>query len=198
MTSARVDADRIRLPHEGIPAFNSTPARTSRWMKVQMQKNAITYSNCPTAIIDSPVEIVWTLLTRPEEWGKFYDLRVKSIEPAGAAAIGQTVVAESGPRLLHLALEIRFRKIDAVNYELGLDVKLPFGITVSEDLSCAPIGQDQCRVNYHCGFGFLAGWRGAVTRFLLRRELNSGPVDSLSRLQRAAEQRYNARARQSC
>ena len=163
-----------------------------------MQKNAVTYSNCPTAIINAPVEIVWTLLTRPAEWGDFYDLRVRSVEPAGAAAIGQIVVAESGPPLLHLALELRFTKIDAVNYELGLDVRLPFGITVSEHLSCSPIGKDQCRVNYNCGFGFPAGWRGAVARFLMRRELNSGPVDSLSRLQRAAEQRHNARARQSC
>ena len=57
-------------------------------------------------------------------------------------------------------------------------------------LSCVPIGQDQCRVNYHCGFGLPAGWRGMVARLLMRRELNSGPVDSLSRLRRAAEERY--------
>ena len=52
------------------------------------------------------------------------------------------------------------------------------------------VGQDQCRVNYHCDFGFPSGWRGAVARFLMRRELDSGPVDSLSRLQRAAEQSH--------
>src|SRR5215468_6826307 len=44
-------------------------------------------------------------------------------------------------------------------------VEIVFGITVREDLSCVPIGQDQCRVNYHCGFGYPAGWRGAVARF---------------------------------
>ena len=161
-----------------------------------MLKTDIAYSSCPTSIVNAPVEIVWALLTRPEEWGDFYDVRVRLVEPAGAAAVGQTVFAESGPRLLHFALEFRFTKIDAVNYELGLDVRLPFGITVREDLSCVPLGQDQCRLNYHCGFGFPAGWRGAVARFLMRRELNSGPVDSLSRLQRAAEQRYIASARQ--
>jgi hypothetical protein len=70
------------------------------------------------------------------KWGDFYDVRVTSVEPAGPAVVGQTVFAESGPRLLHLALEFRFTKIDAVKYELGLDVRLPFGVTVYEDLNC--------------------------------------------------------------
>jgi hypothetical protein len=77
------------------------------------------YSSCPTSIVNAPVEIVWGLLTRPGEWGDFFDVRIISIEPAGAAAVGQIVFAESGPRLLHLALEFRFTKIDAANYKLG-------------------------------------------------------------------------------
>ena len=159
-----------------------------------MLKTDIAYSSCPTSIVNAPVEIVWGLLTHPERWGDFYDVRVTSVEPTGPAAVGQIIFAESGPRLLHLALEFRLTKIDAVNYELGLDVKLPFGVTVCEELNCVRIGQDQCRVNYHCGFGFPAGWGGTVARFLTRRELNSGPVDSLSRLRRAAEERYGASA----
>ena len=153
------------------------------------------YASCPTSIIAAPVEIVWSLLTRPVEWGEFFDVRVISVEPPGPAVVGQTVFAESGPRLLRLSLEFRFTNIDHENHKLGLDVRLPFGITVREDLSCIPIGQDQCRVNYHCDFAFPAGWRNAVARFLSRRELDSGPVDSLSRLRRAAEQRYAAGAK---
>jgi hypothetical protein len=95
-----------------------------------MVKTDIVHSSCPTSIVNASVEIVWGLLTRPEKWGDFYDVRITSVEPAGPAVVGQTVLAESGPRLLHLALEFRFTKIDAVKYELGLDVKLPFGVTV--------------------------------------------------------------------
>jgi hypothetical protein len=157
----------------------------------------MTYSSCPTSIVNAPVEVVWSLLTRPEEWGDFFDVRVISVEPAGAAAVGQMVFAESGPRLLHLAVEFRFTKIDAANYELGLDVEFPFGITVREDLTCVSIGPDQCRVNYHCGFSFPAGWRGTIARFLMRSEINSGPADSLSRLRRAAEKRHGASTRNS-
>jgi Polyketide cyclase / dehydrase and lipid transport len=162
-----------------------------------MLKTDIAHSSCPTSTVNAPVEIVWELLTRPETWGDFYDVRVTSVEPAGPAVVGQTVFAESGPRLLHLALEFRFTKVDAVNFELGLDVKLPFGVTLREDLNCAPIGQEECRVNYHCGFAFPTGWRGMVARMLMHRELNSGPVDSLSRLRRAAEERYGTSARRA-
>src|SRR6202049_3058706 len=50
----------------------------------------------------------------------------------------------------------------------------------------------RCRVNCRCNFGFAKGWRGAITRAIMHRNLDAGPVDSLSRLKRAAEQRYTA------
>ncbi len=76
-----------------------------------MPKTDMVHSSCPTSIVNAPVEIVWGLLMRPEKWGDFYDVRVTSVEPAGPAVVGQTVFAESGPRLLHWALELRFTKI---------------------------------------------------------------------------------------
>jgi hypothetical protein len=75
-------------------------------------------------------------------------VRVTSVAPPGPAAIVQSVLAESGPRFLRLTLEFRFTKVDAANFELGLDVRLPFGVPVREDLNCVPLGADQCRVNY--------------------------------------------------
>ena len=148
------------------------------------------YASCPTGIVTAPVDVVCTLLTRPEEWGVFYDVRITAVDPAGTAIVGQTIFAESGPRLLHLRLRFRFSEVDATHHKLGLDVQMPFGLTVREDLTCAPVGLTQCRVSYHCGFGFPAGWRGAVMYFFLRRGLDSGPADSLTRLQREAERLY--------
>jgi hypothetical protein len=93
------------------------------------------YSSCPTGIINAPVELVWTLLMRPERWGEFYDVSIASANPAGLASVGQTVFAESGPHFLHLKLQFRFVEIDAPNYKLGLDVRLPLGVTVRETRS---------------------------------------------------------------
>jgi len=80
----------------------------------------------------------------------------------------------------------RFAEVDASKYRLGFDLQFPFGVTVREDLSCVPLGE-QCRVNYHCAFGSPSGRRGAVLHFLMRRRLDAGPTDSLDRLQREAE-----------
>jgi len=148
------------------------------------------YTSCPTGVVNAPVEVVWTLLTHPEGWGDFYNVRITAADPAGPAVVGQTVFAQSGPEFLHLKLQFRFTEIDALNYKLGFDARFPFGVTVREDMSCIPLGQQQCRVNYHCGFGFPTGWRGAVLHFLLRRRLDSGPADSLARLRREAERLY--------
>lgn len=148
------------------------------------------YVSCPTGVVNAPVEIVWRLLTQPEGWGDFYNVRITAADPAGPAVAGQTVFAEPGPGFLHFKMQFRFTEVDALNYKLGFDARFPFGITVREDMSCIPLGQQQCRVNYQCGFGFPPGWRGAVLRLLIRRRLDSGPADSLARLTRAAERLY--------
>lgn len=150
--------------------------------------------SCPTSIVNAPVGVVWKLLMHPERWGDFYDMRITAVEPAGRAVVGQTVFAECGPRILHLKVQFQFLEIDSVNYRFRVDGRFPLGITVREDLRCVGMGPDQCRVNYNCNFGFPAGWRGALVHFLMRRELDAGPQDSIARLQRAAERcRYNSR-----
>ena len=110
------------------------------------------YASCPTSIVDAPVETIWRLLTRPEKWGEFFDLHVLSVELPGPAAVGQTIVGESGPRRLRLKLRFRFTKVDNQNYQLGFDARLPFGVTVREDLSCARLGVGRCRVSYNCNW----------------------------------------------
>jgi hypothetical protein len=149
-----------------------------------------THASCPTAVVNAPADVVWGLLTEPAGWGDFFDIRITGVTPAGPAVVGQRIYGESGPRLLHLKLAFEYVVIDADHFRLVLGVLLPFGIGVREDLNCVPLHWDQCRVNYRCDFGFPEGWRGAVARLVMRRELNAGPIDSLSRLKRAAEQRF--------
>ena len=141
--------------------------------------------------MDAPVETVWALLNDAAGWSSFYDLRVIRIDPPGLARVGQCVCGESGPRWLHLAVKITYTSIDVLQRSLGLEVQMPMGIVVREELSCSPISDKQCRVNYHCHFSFPSGWRGALLGLLMRRELRAGPVDSLRRLTRAAEQRFS-------
>lgn len=156
-------------------------------VRYSVRVQPVNYTACPTAIVNAPVELVWSLLTHPQGWGDFYNLRILSVNPAGPAVVGQTISAEPGPRFIHLKICIRFTQIDPTNYRLVFDAFFPFGISVHEDLTCVPLNPDQCRVNYNCGFAFPKGVRGTITNLLIRRRLDAGPADSLSRLQQAAE-----------
>jgi len=153
----------------------------------------IPHASCPTTVVYAPVEVVWTLLTEPTAWGEFFDVRIIAVTPSGTATVGQIVCGESGPRFLRLKLVFQYVEIDVSRYRLLLDVRMPLGITVREELTCASIDTNRCRVNYGCNFEFPHGWRGDVARFLLRREIDVGTSDSLSRLKRMAEQ-IHARA----
>ncbi len=149
----------------------------------------MTDASCPTEEVSAPIEVVWALLTDPACWGTFFDVRILRVEPPGFASIGQRVSGESGSRFLHLKVSFTYTLIDVEHHRLGLDARLPLGITVREDLDCQPLGPARCRINYHCNFEFPPGWRGWLARKVLGRQLEVGPTDSLARLKRAAEVR---------
>jgi Polyketide cyclase / dehydrase and lipid transport len=150
----------------------------------------MTNVSCPTDMVNAPLAVVWALLTEPAGWANFFDIRVIDIDPPGPAVVGQRIYAESGSRFLHLGVTLEYTEIDAARRAIGLNVNLPLGITVREDLTCSVVTETQCRVNYRCDFGFPSGWRGAIARMILRREMVFGPADSLSRLKRAAEAKF--------
>jgi polyketide cyclase/dehydrase/lipid transport protein len=147
---------------------------------------ALTHLACPTAIVEAPIDVVWNLLLNTAEWGKFYDVRVLSVDPPGPARAGQRLIGNPGPNFLPLRLIFDFTEVDTVNHRLGIDGRLPFGIRVRENMTVAPIDPTRCRVNYNCDFD-LPGIRGQILWLLLRREFDSGPADSLLRLKREAE-----------
>jgi Polyketide cyclase / dehydrase and lipid transport len=154
----------------------------------------VSHESCPTALVNAPVELVWSLLMAPGGWGNVFDIRVLTVDPPGRAVVGQLVHGETGPRILHLRLTFRMVEIDPQHHGLWLDVDLPFGIAVRENIRCTSLDGSHCRVDYRCNFDFPAGWRGAIMRGLLSRALYSGPEDSLSRLKRAAELRFLGQA----
>jgi Polyketide cyclase / dehydrase and lipid transport len=149
----------------------------------------MSYASCPTTVIEACLDHVWTLLMAPGGWGSVFDMRVVNLDPPGPAVVGQVVVGETGPRILHLTLSFRMLEIDPVQHRLSMHVDLPFGLVVYEEIRCTALDDKCCRVAYRCNFDFPGGWRGAAMRVLLNRRLDRGPEDSLSRLKRAAERR---------
>lgn len=144
----------------------------------------------PTGLVNAPIDVVWKLLTNPAGWPTFFDIRITLLVPPGPAVVGQRILGESGPRILRLAVALEYTEIDAARRQIGLNIQLPLGITVRENLSCSAVGDSRCRVNYHCDFRLPPGWRGTLARMMMRREFEAGPLDSLWRLTRAAEKDY--------
>jgi hypothetical protein len=152
--------------------------------------SAHTHLACPTAIVNAPINVVWGLLIITAGWGQFYDLRVLSVEPPGPATPGQRLIGAPGRGFLPFRIKFDFTIVDSVNHRLGLVGRLPFGILVREDMKLVPVDDAHCRVNYNCDFKLPSGWRGAILRRALGRSFDTGPADSLSRLEREAERVY--------
>jgi hypothetical protein len=131
---------------------------TKKRSQIALQEAPMRYVSCPAAVINAPVDAVWALLIEPAAWGGVFDARVGSIDPPGSAIVGQKISGETGPRLLPRSISTNIT---------CLDVHLPCGITVHEDLSCTPLDVDRCRVGYRCNFDFPRGWRGSLAKVLI-------------------------------
>src|SRR3974377_1536282 len=110
------------------------------------------YLSCPTAAINAPIDLVWALLVTPADWGSVFDVRLVGVDPPGPAVAGQVAHGETGFRMFHLKLTLRIREIDPESHHLGLDVELPFGLGVREDIQCTPLDDGPCRVHSRCHF----------------------------------------------
>lgn len=150
---------------------------------------------CPTDIVKAPIDIVWGLLTRPEDWGSFFDVRVLRADPPGSAVVGQIVEGASGRWPARFRLRFQFVEVDEAAHRLGVEVALPFGIVNHERLSCSAVATDACRVTYGCNFDFPQGLGGVLIRRLVQRAFEAGPADSLARLKTAAEGQWRRAAR---
>jgi hypothetical protein len=89
---------------------------------MKLQEATMPYVSCPTAVIDTRVDVAWALLMNPAAWGGVFDMRVGSIDPPGPAVVEQKISGETGPRLLHLKLTFRMIEIDPHQRRLCLDV----------------------------------------------------------------------------
>jgi hypothetical protein len=100
------------------------------------------------AVVETPVEQVWDLVTRPEEFDRWADATLVSAEPPGRARAGQRL------RLVTPALGRSFRvdmnvlEADAKQRRLHLLIHLPFGLVNDETITMAPAGADRTIVRF--------------------------------------------------
>ncbi|HEY4026591.1 MAG TPA: SRPBCC family protein, partial [Candidatus Dormibacteraeota bacterium] len=140
-----------------------------------------TLSVCPSAVVQAPVERVWSLLTRPDGFDLWADAIVVGAEPEGPAQPGQLIHLVASALTWRFAVTIEVREVDPDRRRLRFVVELPLGLVNDEVVTMADLGQEGTLVRFGRDFSFPPGWRGRLVRILMARELRRGPEDALAR-----------------
>jgi hypothetical protein len=101
----------------------------------------VAFNTCPVAIVDAPIDQVWSLLANPAQYDSWWDAQTRSIVPEGPAQPGQQVFARWGIHLLVQAVAPEKRELDLLT-------RLPLGITVRTHITCARLDDRHTRVGF--------------------------------------------------
>ena len=109
----------------------------------------MSFSACPIATVNAPVDQVWQLLANPAQYDLWWEVRTRSIVPEGPAHPGQQVVGQAsilGRRwdVVHLTVQA----VDPEKRQIDLLTRMPFGISVHIHITCQPLDSEQTRVTY--------------------------------------------------
>ena len=105
-------------------------------------------SFCPSAVVAAPVQIVWEVLTQPASFGQWADARVESVVPPGPLAPGQVILLSAPAFGRNWQVRFDVVKVDPERHQIELQVKLPLDMYMEEHLSCTPVDEQSCRVQY--------------------------------------------------
>jgi ligand-binding SRPBCC domain-containing protein len=109
----------------------------------------VTLGTCPIVVVQAPAERVWNLLSEPANYDQWWDAETHAITPAGSAEPGQRI--EAGTTLLGKEwnlINVTVEHVDHGQRAIDLTTRLPFGITVHNHISCAPLDAFTCRVSF--------------------------------------------------
>ena len=105
-------------------------------------------SICPVATIHAPAERVWNFLSEPSNYALWWDAQTRSIFPSGPAQPGQKIYAETAEFGKQWSLTVIVEKVNHAERKIDLTTKLPFGITVYNHITCAPLNNGDCQVSF--------------------------------------------------
>jgi hypothetical protein len=109
----------------------------------------MSFSTCPIATVNAPVDQVWRLLANPMQYDLWWEVRTRSIVPEGPAQPGQQIFAQTSALgrqwdVVHLTVQA----IEPEKRQLDLLTRLPFGISVHNHISCQPLDSQHTRVSF--------------------------------------------------
>ena len=108
----------------------------------------MSFTTCPVATINVPVEQVWSLLDTPGNFDRWWDAETCEIVPEGPAQPGQRIVAKTSGLGRQWRVAVVVEGIDEARREIDLTTSLPLGITLHNHFTCSPVGETQSLVSF--------------------------------------------------
>jgi polyketide cyclase/dehydrase/lipid transport protein len=109
----------------------------------------MSFSTCPVATVNAPVDQVWRLLADPGQYDSWWEVRTRSIVPEGPAQPGQQIVAQTSALGRHWdVVHLTVQAIEPEKRQLDLLTRLPFGISLRNHITCQPLDSKHTRVSF--------------------------------------------------
>jgi activator of Hsp90 ATPase-like protein len=108
----------------------------------------MSFSICPVATVNAPVERVWRLLSEPASYALWWDAETRSIFPEGPARKGQRIYAVSKALGKQLDVHMSVDMVDEDRRQIDLTTRLPLEITVHNHITCLSLDNASCRVTF--------------------------------------------------
>lgn len=105
-------------------------------------------SVCPSAVVAAPAEVVWSLLMQPETYDLWPDAHIERVTPEGSATSGQVVTAWTSALGKRWNVRLEIEQVDAGKHQIDVTTTLPLGIQAHNHLSCAPLDERSCRLQF--------------------------------------------------
>ncbi|HEU5200562.1 MAG TPA: SRPBCC family protein [Ktedonobacterales bacterium] len=105
-------------------------------------------SVCPSAVVAAPAEVVWSLLMRPETYDLWADAHIERVTPEGPAVPGQVISASSPAFGKRWDVRLEIGQINAEKRQIDVTTTLPLGIQVHNHITCAPLDERSCRLQF--------------------------------------------------
>ena len=103
---------------------------------------------CPTAVVATPVENVWELLSEPAHYDEWWDAHTERIVPEGKAAPGQVVYAKTSAIGKTWDVTLTVKMVDPEKHRVQIDAALPLGTINHATITCTAIDAASCRVQF--------------------------------------------------
>ncbi len=103
---------------------------------------------CPIASVHAPIRRVWSLLSQPVNYARWWDATAESIQPKGHAQPGQRIHAHAFEFGIRWNLDVLVENVDESRHALDIMTTFPLGVIIFNHITCTELDSWNCQVSF--------------------------------------------------